>query len=772
MRTCASRWSANTSRLMNKLVGIIVLLLSFAPIAKAQTVRIDTAKWYNKTHQLKEVTIEKKRERYSRKNNPAVELMRKVIEEKKRNDLKNKEYFRRDKYQKMTLAVNDLRLSDITNGKYSFIPGAINQVEACPYNNKLILPVNIVEKTAADIYRRNPRQQKEVVIGSRTDGVNNLFSGNAIAEALQDCFKDVDIYDNATRIFHHDFPSPIGNTAISFYRYFITDTLNFAGLPCYKLYFYPNNGQDFGYSGTIYVLADSTYRIRHVELTIPRQSTVNFVRGMAIWQDFGQLDNGSWGVYADDMIIEFDVLGLDYVLVKKSRVSAYSFDPIPDEAFSEKNLFAQKQKAKQKDASFWQKQRLTPLTSGERYMSTFIDSLINTRKFKSVVPILQILVNNHIATGSPSKFDYGPLLSTISKNPLDGYRLRIGGRTTANLSNHFFLNGFYAYGIDSHNHYYNATATYSFNRKTYLPDEFPIRSISLSSSSDAALPSDKFRTNDKDNVFGSLRWTSIDKMMTYNRQRLEFTREEESGLRSSLALTTEHDKSWGNYFFDYRTTELKAMLRYSPGERLLCTKRGRSKLNHDAPIFTLSHTIGMKDFLGGDYNFHFTEASIYARLWLRSWGNIDVNLKGGAEWNSVPYYLLIMPAANLSYISQNGMFSLVNNMEFLNDRYASLDLSWNMKGKIFNRIPLIKKLGWRESIGVKTLWGTLTDKNAHQSLPQGSYVMDGSKPYVEVSFGIHNIFRFFHIEYVRRLTYRDLPTAQKQGIRGKVSIEF
>jgi len=760
---------------MNKLLWVILSLMSFAPIAKAQTVRIDTAKWYNKTHQLKEVTIEKKRERYSRKNNPAVELMRKVIAEKKRNDLKNREYFRRDKYQKMTLAANDLRLSDITDGKYSFIPGVINQVEACPYNNKLILPVNIVEKTAADIYRRNPRQQKEVVIGSRNDGVNNLFSGNAIAEALQDCFKDVDVYDNATRIFHHDFPSPIGNTAISFYRYFITDTLSYAGTPCYKLYFYPNNGHDFGYSGSIYVLADSTYRIRHVELTIPRQSTVNFVRGMAIWQDFGQLYDGSWGILADDMIIEFDVLGLDYVLVKKSRVSAYSFDPIPDEAFTAKNLFAQKQSAKLKDKTYWEQHRMTQLTSGERYMSTFIDSLISTGKFKCVVPILQLLVNNYYATGSkhtPSKFDVGPVLSIVSKNPLDGYRLRIGGRTTANLSSHFFLNGFYAYGTDNHNHYYNATATYSFDRKTYLPDEFPIRSVSLSASKDAALPSDKFRANDKDNVFGSLRWTSIDKMMTYNRQRLEITRGEESGLRSSLAITTEHDRSWGNVDFDYRTTELKAVLRYSPGERLLCTKRGRSKLNHDAPIFTLSHTVGLKDVLGGDYNYHFTEASVYARLWLRSWGNIDVNVKGGAEWNSVPYYLLIMPAANLSYISQNGMFSLVNNMEFLNDRYASLDLSWNLNGKLFNRLPLIKELGWRESIGVKTLWGTLTDKNANQPLPQGSYVMDGSKPYVEVSFGIHNIFRFFHIEYVRRLTYRNLPTAQKQGIRGKVSIEF
>lgn len=723
----------------------IVLLLTIAMSAKAQSLG-DTAKWYNKIYQLQGVTIEKKRERYKRKDNPAVELMRKVIEERRRNDLKNRQYFRRDKYQKMTLAANNLRLSDVTSGKYSSIPNALNRVEACPYNNKLIFPLNIIEKSAADIYCRKPRREKEIVFETKSDGVDELLASDMVTETLQDCFKDVDLYDNAVRLFHHDFPSPIGNTAISFYRYFITDTLNYASSPCYKLFFYPNNGKDFGFSGNIYVLADSTYRLRHVELMLPRESMVNFVDGMAIWQDFGPLDNDGWGVYGDDMIVEFSLLDLQYALVKTSRVSAYKFDSIPDDAFSDKALFAQRRKANKK----------------------------NTLKYDITPTTLRLLIDNHVGTGSewtPSKFDFGPLLSTVSRNPMDGFRLRIGGRTTANLNSHFFVDGFYSYGIDSRRHYYRARATYSFNRKEYLPDEFPIRSISFTSTKDAGMPSDKFLTNDKDNVFTSFRWTGIDKMLTFNRQRLEFVREEESGLRSSLSLSAEHSQSWGNMDFDYRSTEVKAALRYSPGERWVSSKRGRRKLNNDAPIFQLSHTIGLRDILGGDHNYNLTEASFYGRLWMKSWGNIDINIKGGAQWNSVPYYLLIMPAANLSYISQNGMFSLMNNMELLSDRYASLDLKWNLNGKLFNRLPLINRLGWRESIGVKTLWGTLTDKN-NQQMPQGSYALDSSKPYIELTFGIHNIFRFFHIEYVHRLTYLDLPSAHKQGIRGKLSIEF
>lgn len=161
----------------------------------------------------------------------------------------------------------------------------------------------------------------------------------------------------------------------------------------------------------------------------------------------------------------------------------------------------------------------------------------------------------------------------------------------------------------------------------------------------------------------------------------------------------------------FRTTEARIELRYAPGETFINTKQRRLPVNLDAPVFTLSHTTGIKGFLGGDYDYNFTEASIYKRLWLNSWGKIDILAKGGIQWNKVPFPLLIMPAANLSYIISDETFNLVNNMEFLNDRYASLDISWDLNGKIFNRIPLLKKLKWREWLGIKCLWGTLTDKN-------------------------------------------------------------
>ncbi len=313
-------------------------------------------------------------------------------------------------------------------------------------------------------------------------------------------------------------------------------------------------------------------------------------------------------------------------------------------------------------------------------------------------------------------------------------------------------------------------------------------------------PSDKFVHTDKDNVFTAFKWSKVEKMMFYNSQKLTFEREEEWGFKTTAYIKVEKNEGCGGLYFQpmsvvegigeaelphgsIRTTELFAEVRFAPGETYVNTKQRRLPINLDAPVFTLSHTMGVKGLLGGQYNYNLTELGIYKRFWLKSWGKTDIYLKGGVQWNKVPYPLLIMPAANLSYIISDEAFNMINNMEFLNDRYASLDVSWDLNGKLFNRIPLLKKLKWREWLEVKCLWGTLTDKNnpflasnAGDDLlmpfPEGSYVMDPKKPYVEVIAGIHNIFKIIHIQYVRRLTYIGLPTAQKNGVRFMVRFTF
>ena len=757
------------------------------------------------TKQLKGVTVKTKRSKYSRKNNPAVELMKRVIAAKKRTDLANHDYYQFNKYQKITFAINDIKPTELENEKLKKKKWLINQIETCPYNNKLILPLSVDETVTRNIYRKDPKTEKSIIMGQSSSGVNDLIeTGDILNNVLKDVFTDVDLYDDQIRLLQYPFTSPIGKDAISFYRFYIVDTVYVDRDKCFHLQFLPNNQQDFGFRGEIWILADSTLHVKRCNLTLPKKSDVNCVDNLQIIQEYTRLPEGDWALTTDDMFVEMSIAKFltKAIVIRTTRMSDYAFDELPDKLFKGKTKVLHESNAMMRDEAFWDKYRSVELTKSESSMDAFINNLSQQKAFKYIIFGVRAFIENFVETGSqnhPSKVDIGPINTMISSNFIDGVRTRISAQTTANLNPHWFLSGYYARGWDSRKNYYKGELTYSFNKKEYLPREFPKRTLTFTSTYDVCSPSDKFMHTDKDNVFTALKWTKVEKMMFYNRQQLSFEREEEWGFRTTISLKTEENEACGDLFFKplsmvgmedamigqgkFRTTEARIELRYAPGETFINTKQRRLPVNLDAPVFTLSHTTGIKGFLGGDYDYNFTEASIYKRLWLNSWGKIDILAKGGIQWNKVPFPLLIMPAANLSYIISDETFNLINNMEFLNDRYASLDISWDLNGKIFNRIPLLKKLKWREWLGIKCLWGTLTDKNNPtlaanagdgmlMEFPEGSYIMDSKRPYIELIAGIHNIFKIIHIQYVHRLNYNHLPTATKNGVRLMMRLTF
>lgn len=757
------------------------------------------------TRRLKGVTVNARRGKYSRKNNPAVELMKRVIAAKKRTDLNNHDYYQYNKYQKLTLAINDISPEEIEHEKEKNRQWLLNQIELCPYNNKLILPLSVDETVTQNLYRKDPKKERTVILGQNATGVNDLIqTGDILNTVVKDVFTDVDLYDDQIRLLQYPFTSPIGKDAVAFYRFYIVDTVTVDRDECYHLEFTPNNQQDFGFRGEIWILADSTLHVKKCRLSLPKRSDVNFTDELNILQEYTRLPSGEWVLTTDDMTVELSVAKFltKAIVIRTTRMSGYSFDPIPDKAFKGKARVKYDPRSKMRGDGFWSENRAVELTKSEGSMGTFINSLTNTRGFKYLLFGLKALIENYVETGTrkhPSKVDIGPINTMISSNFIDGARTRLSAQTTANLNPHLFLSGYYARGWRSRKNYYKGQLVYSFNRKDYMPWEYPKRTLTFTSTYDVCSPSDKFMPTDKDNVFTSLKWTEVDKMMFYNRQELLFEYEQDWGLKTSVSLKTEENEACGKLsltpmsLYDpdnpvtapgkFRTTEARFEIRYAPGETYVNTKQRRLKVNYDPPVFTLSHTVGVKGVLGGDYNYNFTEASVYKRFWLNSWGKLDVSVKGGVQWNKVPFPLLIMPAANLSYIVEDETFNLVNNMEFLNDRYASLDVSWDLNGKLFNRIPLLKHLKWREFLGVKCLWGTLTDKNNPtlarnagdpllMRFPEGSYVMDPSRPYIELIAGIHNIFKIFHVQFVHRLNYNTLPTAKRNGVRIMMRLTF
>lgn len=753
---------------------------------------------------LDEVVVKPKREKYSRKNNPAVELMKKVIAHKKNNKLSENDYYQYNKYQKITMSLNDVTPEMLEKGMYKKMPFLKDQIELCEETNKFILPISVDETASQKIYRKHPKSEKTIIKGMSSTGVNELFAtGDMLSTVLKDVFTDVNIYDNDIRLLQYPFISPISSSdAISFYKFYIMDTTFVDKDKCFHLTFVPNNSQDFGFTGHLYVLADSSYTVKKCTMNLPKKSGVNFVDNMDIIQEFEQLPNGEWVLKTDDMIVEMTLMKImqGFQIRRTTRYSDYAFDELPQQLFKRKGAEIKEADAMMRGDDFWNQYRPVPLTQTESSMDMLVKRLEQMPGFKYVIFVLKAFIENFVETGTkehPSKVDIGPVNTMISNNYIDGLRLRMSAQTTANLNPHLFFKGYYAYGFKDHRSKYMGEVEYSFNKKEYLPREFPKNSITFSYQYDVMSPTDKFLKTDKDNVFVSFKTSTVDQMSYVRNIALKYENETQFGLKTTVEVKHSTDEPTGGLAYitnddqktlvpEIQTMEASLAFRYAPGETFVNTKQRRIPVSFDAPVFTLSHTAGFKGVLGGEYNYNLTEIGLYKRFWFSSWGKIDMFVKGGAQWNKVPFPLLIMPAANLSYILQRETFNLINNMEFLNDRYASLDVSWDLNGKIFNRIPLLKKLKWREAIGFKMLYGHLTDKNNPMKHPGDSelflfptrdgrptsFVMDPKTPYMECSVGIHNIFKILHIDYVRRLNYLDHLDANKWGVRFMVMMTF
>jgi len=778
-----------------------------------------TVKLVPDTKTLTGVTVTTKRARYSRKNNPAVELMKKVIANKKQSDLHAKDFFTYTKYEKMTFSLNEVSDKVFDEGEYKRFTFLKDHVERSPQTGKLILPLTVDETLADIFYRKDPRSEKQVIKGESNKGVTELVNtGEIFTTTLKDVFTDVDIYQNECRLLQYPFRSPIADNAISFYRYYLQDTLFIEQDKVVDVGFLPNNQQDFGFSGHLYILLtpDSTFQVRRVELTIPRRSDVNFVENMMISQDFTELESGDRIAATNDMLVELQLtkwLG-KFQVQRVTRMSNVSFEEIPRSLFKNiKGNTLREPDASMHDEDFWNEYRQVKLSSSEGKMDSFLDRLTHIKGFSIFLFGFKALVENFVETGDslhPNYVDIGPVNTIISANHYDGLRFRASALTTANLSPHLFVNGYVAYGTKTHNVYWKGQLTYAFNKKAYLPREFPQHNLSVYWWDDVISPFDKYVPTDKDNMFTAFHASKVDQYHHARELHIDYTRELETGVKLYAQFTRTRNHPVDALFYQrldgvgkpvndptkwlsgITTAQFKVGVTYEPNVTYVNTKQRRIKVNHDAPILSLSYTRGINGFLGGQYNYNLTELGLYKRLWLGQFGKIDTDIKAGAQWNKVPFPLLIHPAANASYIIEDNTFYLISNLEFLNDRYASMFVEWDLNGWLLNRIPLIHKLKWRECVGVNVLWGQLTDKNnpatlnysdpdlfyfpghfqADGTYEQNTVRMNERTPYIEWRVGIHNIFKLVEIDYVRRITYRHDPNTNRWGIRFKVRMTF
>ena len=752
--------------------------------------------------EISEVVVKPKREKYTRKDNPAVELIKKVIAHKNDNRIEAKPEYQTEVYEKLSLSLDNFNPNLDKNKflkKFKFIK---NYLDTSEFNGKPILTVSVRENLSDFYYRKSPKAEKTIVRAKRMQGIDKtLDDGGGITSNLEEIFKSINIFDNNIPILLNRFVSPLSSTlATTYYHYYIMDTLDVGGDKCVDLAFVPANSESYGFTGRLYITLDGNYAVKKVLLNTPANINLNWVDKLRIEQEFKQMPDSTWVLDQENTFVNFYVVkGTQQLYAHQLRnYDNYNFNvQNADSVFGLLGALHVLPEATAQPDTFWTHNRPIPLKEKEDALKDLLGQLRKVPAFNAIIKTAEILITGYIPTANDkkvTKFDFGPMNTTFSANHLEGFRMRVGGMTTANLNPYWFASGYLAYGTNDRKIKYNLKLTHSFTKKEYHEGENPVNNLSFIQEYDVYTPGQDFLFTSKDNIF--VAWKvgePVTKMQYIRKSVLQYEKEWLNGLTWKSWIMNQNNEAAGTLQYikrdesgnlyhikDFTTSEIGTQLRFAPGERAYNGRSGKESvfnLSKDAPVFKLSHQLGIKGVLGGDYNYNHTEISAEKRIWLSSFGHIDAQVKTGKVWDKVPFPLLILPNTNQSVTIQPEAFHMMNALEFVTDQYVSFNATYYLKGWILNRIPGIKWLRLREVLSFNMIYGGLTDKN-NPTLTPGLFLLPdgtqplGSTPYMECSVGLENIFKILRIDYYRRLTYLDHPDIKKGGIRIALRFTF
>ncbi len=742
------------------------------------------------TTTLSEVFVKPRKGKYSRKNNPAVELMERIRKSYPLHDPKNSEYYGYDKYEKIVIGLSDFQMPDSGSWSARKMPFIKDYIDSVPYIDKPVLKISVKEKFASQLYTHDDDKGKEIVVGQKSAGIDKTFNQDNIQTALEDAFREISIFGNDISVLQNRFVSPLSNIGANYYKYYL-DTVNIDNKRFLELQFVPHNPESMGFNGRMWIeVGDTTGFVSRLQMRVPKSVNLNFVKNMIVDQSFVRDSHNNWLKKSDDITVEFQIVPGTQKIYTRRQTAYRNHDYSSNSKFSQ---FYDKpgtrfilEDASERDVAFWEDARILDIPKSENSLENFLLKMRKLPVFYWGEKILGILVNGYIHTGKNSKFDFGPVNTLVSTNKAEGVRFRIGGMTTANLSPHLFGRGYVAYGLKDKKWKYKAEMDWSLIPKKYHSREFPIHLIRAEYQYDTDRIGEHYLFTNPDNIFLSVKRKGSF-LITYRRlAQLKYIREFpfnlsiEAGLRYERQEATKwirFENSDGTYSGHYNQTSLFISLRYAPGEKFVQGATSRRPVNLDAPVITLSHEFGPRKLLGAPFTLNKTEFSFSKRFWFSAFGYLDSSLKAAKIWSAVPYPALAWQNANLSYTIQPESYALLNPMEFAMDQFVSVDLTYFGNGILFNRIPIVKKTKLREVLTFKGFTGHLSSRNDPSRndklyrFPKDANVgFLSAVPYMEAGVGIDNIFSILRIDYIWRLTYRNRAGIDKSGLR--ISLHF
>jgi hypothetical protein len=735
-----------------------------------------------------------KKPKYRNKDNPAVALIRQVIAHKKSNRLESYRYAEYHQYEKMVFFLSDL--SDQFKDKkifknYQFL---FREQDSTAIGGKNLLPIYMEEKLADNYFRKNPYAKKEIIQANKQVKFDESFIDNeGLKSIFNKMYQDIEIYDNNISLLGNQMLSPIADESPSFYMFFITDTIKDVTPNLIELSFTPRNNTDLLFAGKIYITMDGNYAVEKAALTVNKNINLNFVRQMQAILSFDKGEGGKYHLSQSDLKIDFGlnkkkgggVYGERVVIVNNFKVNI----PGPDSVYKGPSVSLAPE-ADNKDDAYWRQNRPDTLTSVQDNIYKGIDSLQTIPSFKRTLKIATLVLAGYYDTGP---FEIGPTNTFYNFNPVEGFRLRLGGRTTPELSKRYYFETYGAYGFKDERFKYFLSGTYSLNDKSIY--SFPQEYLRASYQQDTKIPGQELQFVQEDNFFLSFKRGQNTTWLYNGIFRLNYVHEYLNHFSYKFQFQAWDQHPAGTLYFEniengrlnningLRTTELSTELRYAPNEKFYQGKLYRTPIPDKYPIFTLRYNQGLSDVFGGKYSYENLTANITKRFYLSQLGYADVSTEGGYLFGKVPFPLLDIHHANQTYALQLQSYNLMNFEEFVSDHYAAINIDQNFNGFIFNKIPFLRVLKWREVIDFKALWGGVRAENNPANDPslyqfpkdsQGvpvTYSLDHG-PYMEGSVGIANIFKILRLDYVERFTYLNNPYVSKHGLRALIILQF
>lgn len=730
--------------------------------------------------ELKEVVIYTGKT--SKKNNPALDILRKIWERRRKNGLKMFKQYEYDKYEKVEFDLNTIDSAFMNSKVFKGMEFIFNQIDTSNISGKTYLPI-FINETLSEVYGDNEaKKTKEITKANKNSGFG---SGDGVNTFIKDLYAEFDIYDNYLKFFDKDFVSPLSRTGINVYNYVLNDSMFIDNKWCYNIVYYPRRKNELTFKGDFWV-NDTTFAIKKINLEASKSANINWVKEIYIEQEYEVMNDSVFLLKRDYMMSDFSfskkeeskgVYGKRTTLAKNHK-----FDVKKDDKFYKEEVNFYDNAVFNKPDEYWEENRFEALNKNEAGIYKMLDTLKEVPRFKRIYNLASILGSGYIEIPK-WKMDYGPIFSTFGFNDVEGQRIRAGGRTYFGSNDTWRIQGYTAYGFKDNQFKYGISGRWMVNpnKRVILSAgnrrDVEQMGVSLTTSNDVlgrSFASSALFASGVNNQLTSVNLTTlgfeIEPVKNFTFQT-NFTYRTLKSASSEFSLDYYTDLTQTEIKSEVKQSEINLVAEYTPNRKTVGYGVDRMDVDFNYARFFVSYSNGIKGVLNSDFNYQKLQLYYRQPALIGGFGRLFTTFETGKIFGEVPLGLMGIIPGNQSWFVIENTYNLLNYYDFVADEYASLHFEHHFNGRLFSRVPLLRKLNLREIIGIKGVYGRVSDENRLLNASGLTYTAP-EDIYWEYHAGVGNIFKVLRVDFAWRGSYLEMPDARKFAIRASFGFYF